>query len=84
MVSKNHPEWVGKDLAHLEFDSIRPDMDTYCLNTTPELDSFFRNYVEEFDEIMWTEILSLSLKKCSLYGNSLHCLFSLDKDCKFL
>lgn len=50
MVSKNHPEWVGKDLAHLEFDSIRPDMDTYCLNTTPELDSFFRNYVEEFDE----------------------------------
>lgn len=50
MVSKNHPEWVGKALAHLEFDSIRPDMDTYCLNTTPELDSFFRNYAEEFDE----------------------------------
>lgn len=50
MVSKNHPEWVGKALAHLEFDSIRPDMDTYCLNMTPELDSFFRNYIEEFDE----------------------------------
>lgn len=49
MVTKNHPEWIGKNIAHFEIDSVRPDIDTYCLNSTPELDSFFRNYAEEFD-----------------------------------
>lgn len=46
MVTKHHPEWVGKSLAHLEIDSVRPDADTYTINATVEMETFIQAYVD--------------------------------------
>lgn len=45
-MTTNHPEWSGKTLAHLEIDSVRPDADTYCINATPEMNTFFAAYAD--------------------------------------
>lgn len=36
------PEWVGKTICHLEMDSVRPDADTFIVNSTPELHTWFK------------------------------------------
>ncbi|WP_102338259.1 M28 family peptidase [Collinsella provencensis] len=40
------PEWVGQNICHLEMDSVRPDADTYIVNATPELHSWFKARLE--------------------------------------
>lgn len=40
------PEWVGKNICHLEMDSVRPDADTYIVNATPELHTWFKERLE--------------------------------------
>ncbi|MCR4870552.1 MAG: M28 family peptidase [Atopobiaceae bacterium] len=36
------PEWVGKTICHLEMDSVRPDANTYIVNSTPEYHTWFK------------------------------------------
>ncbi len=40
-INKVTPEWVGNTLVHLEVDSVRPDANTYIINSTQEFFSFF-------------------------------------------
>lgn len=40
------PDWVGRTICHLEMDSVRPDADTYIVNATPELHSWFKERLE--------------------------------------
>lgn len=50
-INLNHPEWFGKVICFMNIDAIRPGTPVYNVASTPEYHDFFRNFMEEMQQV---------------------------------